>query len=486
MKRILLYSFSLFLIQNLNAQTQIGSNITGGVAGARFGHTVSLNSAGTKVAVGAPFKSTPNTINGFAQVYNDVSNSWVQNGATINGESAQDNFGRLALSGDGNTLVVGGSTNDGNGTDSGHVRVFTWNGSAWVQKGVDINGEAAGDNFGVNVSLSNDGTILAVGSHLSDSNGVDSGQVRVFSWNGTSWLQRGVNLNGEAAGDEFGANLRISLDGTKLIVGGRKNDGNGTDSGHVRVFNWNGTAWVQLGLDIEGSSAGDLFGNSVAISNSGTRIVVGAPSADAPNSNSGHVKIFNYNGSVWEQLGSDISESQADANFGNSVSINGSGDAVFIGGPGFDSVSSYNVGVARYFKWNGAAWQQIGTNIMGSIADQLGYSVSLSNDGNIAAVGIPFESNGGNVKVYNFTALLSSTDFQLNDNFSVYPNPTKNQFQLSTEISIDKVEVLNLQGQVIKTFESQDSYNVNDLSAGIYLVMIHSEEGKGIKKIIKN
>ena len=46
--------------------------------------------------------------------------------------------------------------------------------------------------------------------------------------------------------------------------------------------------------------------------------------------------------------------------------------------------------------------------------------------------------------------------------------------------------MLNLQGQVIKTFESQESYNINELSAGIYLVMIHSEEGNGIKKIIKN
>ena len=483
MKRILLCSIGLFLFQNLEAQTQIGSNIAA-INNFVLGFTLSLNSDGSKIAVGAPY-TTSNASGGFGRVFENVSNSWAQLGATINAEANSDNFGRVSISGNGNRLAIGGSTNDGGGANSGHVRVFNWDGTNWIQMGADIDGLSPGDNFGVNVSLSNDGAILAVGSHLSDSNGVDSGQVRVFSWNGTSWLQRGVNLNGEAAGDEFGANLKISLDGSKLIVGARKNDGNGTDSGHVRVFNWNGTAWVQVGLDIEGSNAGDLFGNSVAISNSGTRIVVGAPSADAPNSNSGHVKIFNYNGSTWEQLGSDISESQADANFGNSVSINGSGDAVFIGGPGFDSVSNNNVGVARYFKWNGAVWQQIGTNILGSIADQLGYSVSLSNDGNIAAVGIPFESNGGNVKVYNFTSLLTSANFQLNESFSIHPNPVTNQFYINSDFEIDSVEVVNLQGQVVKRFESQDSYNINDLSAGIYMVMIQNQEGKGIKKIIK-
>ena len=54
---------------------------------------------------------------------------------------------------DANTVAVGAYKNDGNGNDAGHVRVFEWNGSAWIQKGLDIDGEAAQDNSGESVSM---------------------------------------------------------------------------------------------------------------------------------------------------------------------------------------------------------------------------------------------------------------------------------------------------------------------------------------------
>ena len=53
---------------------------------------------------------------------------------------------------------------DGNGSDSGHVRIYDFNGSAWVQVGADINGESAGDNSGIRGSLSSDGSIVALGA----------------------------------------------------------------------------------------------------------------------------------------------------------------------------------------------------------------------------------------------------------------------------------------------------------------------------------
>ena len=273
-------------------------------------------------------------------------------------------------------------------------------------------------------------------------------------------------------------------------LGGRKNDGSGVDAGHVRVFAWNGSSWVQTGADINGEAAGDFFGSAVSISNNGLRVAVGAPLADGTSlTNCGHVRIYNFNGTSWVLLGADIDGIQNSSGFGSSVSMNGAGDAIVSGAPTYDtSASNTDRGQARYFRWNGTVWTQVGSSISGNgqNGEQLGYSVAMSNDGNTVSVGVPFNPARGYVRVYDFTSALSSSDFQLNNKFSVYPNPISNQFQLNTDISIDKVEVLNLQGQVIKTFESQESYNINDLSAGIYLVMIHSEEGKGIKKIIKN
>ena len=73
--------------------------------------------------------------------------------------------------------------NDGNGEDSGHVRVYQMDeaSSGWQQLGEDIDGEAARDTSGMSVSLSADGRTVAIGSDWNDDNGEKSGHVRVFN-----------------------------------------------------------------------------------------------------------------------------------------------------------------------------------------------------------------------------------------------------------------------------------------------------------------
>ena len=108
------------------------------------------------------------------------------------------------------------------------------------QLGNDIDSEAAGDYSGTSVSISSDGTRVAIGAILNDSsNGSNSGHVRVYDWNsGTSlWTQVGQDIDGEAADDQFGHSVSISSDGTRVAIGAILNDGsNGSNSGHVRVF----------------------------------------------------------------------------------------------------------------------------------------------------------------------------------------------------------------------------------------------------------
>ncbi|MBN31581.1 MAG: hypothetical protein CL845_06250, partial [Crocinitomicaceae bacterium] len=89
------------------------------------------------------------------------------------------------LSSDGSTVAIGAPYNDGNGGNSGHVRIYSWNSdtSSWYQQGGDIDGEAVGDQSGWNVSLSSDGTTVAIGAPYNDGNGTNSGHVRIYSWN---------------------------------------------------------------------------------------------------------------------------------------------------------------------------------------------------------------------------------------------------------------------------------------------------------------
>ena len=78
----------------------------------------------------------------------------------------------VSLSSDGTTVAIGAHGNDGNGTYSGHVRIYAWNSatSAWEQQGADIDGEAVDDYSGDSVSLSSDGTTVAIGA-MNDGNG---------------------------------------------------------------------------------------------------------------------------------------------------------------------------------------------------------------------------------------------------------------------------------------------------------------------------
>ena len=104
------------------------------------------------------------------------------------------------------------------------------------QIGSDIDGEAAGDYSGFSVSLSSDGTAVAIGAHLNDGNGADSGHVRVYEWNENAWQQKGADINGEAEGDRSGRSVSLSSDGTRVAVGADINSETGVDAGHVRVY----------------------------------------------------------------------------------------------------------------------------------------------------------------------------------------------------------------------------------------------------------
>jgi len=217
-------------------------------------------------------------------------------GPDVDGEAAGDTFGHsVSLSADGSRLAVGGFENDGSGTDAGHVRVFDWDTgtSAWVQVGADIDGEAAGDGFGVSVSLSADGSRLAVGGYRRDGNGTDAGHVRVLDWNAGSstWVQLGADIDGEAAGDEFGVSASLSADGSRLAAGGWYKNAR---RGHVRIFELDpgSSTWVQLGADIDGEAAGDEFGVSASLSADGSRLAAGGSLNDGNGTDAGHARVF--------------------------------------------------------------------------------------------------------------------------------------------------------------------------------------------------
>ena len=108
--------------------------------------------------------------------------------------------------------------------------------SYYSQIGQDIDGEANDDNSGWSVSINSDGTIVAIGAIYNDGNGSNSGHVRVYQYNGSQWVQIGQDIDGEDTRDYSGWSVSLNSDGTIVAIGARDNDGNGTNSGHVRVY----------------------------------------------------------------------------------------------------------------------------------------------------------------------------------------------------------------------------------------------------------
>ena len=258
-----------------------------------------------------------------------------QLGNDINGESGKgENFGgSISLDMHGDRVAVGDPKNDGTGTDAGHVQVYEYSSGSWTQVGSDIDGKRGGDHTGVSVSMDLDGDRVAIGS---PDNG--EGFVRVYEYSGGSWSQLGADIDGEAAGDLFGISVSLDSDGDRVAIGAEENDGGGSNAGHARVYEYSSGSWSQLGADIDGESAGDLFGGSVSIDSDGSHVAIGAEENDGAGSNAGYVRVLEYNGTRWREVGYDIDGDGVGDLFGSAVSIDSDGDGVAIGGPGEDAI----------------------------------------------------------------------------------------------------------------------------------------------------
>ena len=398
---------------------------------------------------------------------------WTQMGIDIDGEAGEDNSGwSVSLSSDGNIVAIGAYYNDGNGSDSGHVRVYQYTNDSWVQMGTDIDGEAANDWSGYSVSLSSDGTIVAIGARYNDGNGNASGHVRVYQYTNGSWSKMGDDIDGEAAEDWSGASVSLSSDGTIVAIGARLNDANGNASGHVRVYQYDGSAWVQMGTDIDGEATDDWSGNSVSLSDNGTIVAIGARLNDANGSNSGHVRVYEYTNDSWVQMGNDIDGEAASDYSGWSVSLSSDGTIVAIGAI-YNSDNGTNSGHVRVYQYTNGSWNQLGTDIDGEAPyNYSGYSVSLSSDGSIVAIGaLGNNDNGyfsGHVRVFDLSNgySLANLKYAGFDATSVQTDGYTISDLQSAGYTDEQITAAGYSASLLKTY----GYNASQLNNGDYTV----------------
>jgi len=446
LKQITTIAIMLILSISVNAQwSQLGQDIDGEAADDFSGCSISISSDGSVVAIGASGNDGIGTNSGHVRIYENISGTWTQIGTDIDGETVNDDSGwSVSLSADGSVVAIGAQHNNGNGVDAGHVRIYKNLSGIWTQIGSDIDGEVERDHSGCSVSLNSDGSVIAIGAYkndLYDTLNTERGHVRIYRDSSGIWVQVGVDINGEAAWDESGKSVSLSADGSIVAIGAHHNDGNGFNAGHVRIYkNISGT-WTQIGNDIDGEAAGDRFGYYVSLSADGTVVAIGAPWNDGNGSDAGHVRIYKNISGTWTQIGNDIDGEVADDLSGGSVSLNTNGSIVAIGASGSDSNGSES-GHVRIYENIAGTWIQIGVNINGEASyDGSGYSVSISADSLVVAIGAKGnDGNGisaGHVRIY-YNCSSYDTIFPIVCDTTYYSSPS-GKLWISTGTYIDTI-----------------------------------------------
>ena len=390
---------------------QMGQTIPGAEAGDKLGRSVALSGDGTIMAVGSIENDAIGSNSGEVRVYqyNEPEDLWEQMGDDINGEASGDKSGwSVSLSDNGTILAIGASYNDGSATDGGHVRVYEYSGGNWVQKGTDIDGTTTNGRSGFSVSLSSDGLILAVGNPKELS---EKGCVKYYIFENNDWNFKKF-IGGAYTGDQFGFSVALINDGSKFVSGGPFNDqGAGTSAGVVRVHSYNSetNTLPRLGQAIKGEGVEDKYGFSTAISGDGSIIVFGATGYDSTNmTNNGLVRAYQYTSetNTWVQMGDDLEGETSNDQFGYSVSISDNGTIIAVGAIYNDGGGS-NSGHVRVYEFLDGNWGQVGDDIDGNFAgDRFGRSVALSKNGSILAVGATYNDDNGYLSGHVRTFIL--------------------------------------------------------------------------------
>jgi len=511
--------------------TQQGSKLLGsGAMGITHqGRAVAISADGNTAIVGG-FGDSSNLISnlGAAWIFTRNGSTWTQQGSKLvgTGFSGAANQGiAVSISADGNTAIVGGCADSSN---KGAAWIYTRSGSTWTQQGTKLVGTGAIGlaSQGYSVAMSADGNTAIIGGETDSSY---RGATWIFTRSGSTWTQQGTKLVGTGAIGTAGQgySVAISADGNTAIVGG---DGDSSSRGAAWIFTRSGSTWAQQGTKLVGTGTiGPANqGFSVSISANGNSAIVGGW---ADSTNIGASWVYTRSSSTWTQQGSKLVGTGyiGQARQGTSVAMSADGNTAIVGG----LYDNSNLGAAWVFVSSSltpvelisfnALKQNKSVMLEWQTASELNndyFDIERSLDNRQWSSIGKLKGNGTTNTLinYQFTdalALLNKTknlyyrlrqiDYDGKSNLSdvrvlnineseneiyVYPNPSIDFINLdltNSDTKISSIKILNVQGQIIseqKILNQINQISTSNLSEGIYLLQMISDNGVLIKKII--
>lgn len=383
--------------QTIQASTNIYAT---GVARPRAGAKVAISADGNIIAISEPhyqyMEGNEVLTHGRVRIFEFDDNEWVQIGDDIFGyndpfiETPTFAWGGLDLSADGSIVAIGGIQRPDQFTSGinfgGQARVFKNINGQWTQQGATFLGTTQSQYLGQQLSLSGDGSILAVASpSKNNGDGQGAGFVEVFEFSeeDSEWNSIG-EFEGEYYGnlwgfihyaDNYGGGLSLSYDGNTLAIGGRGSYTSGDSSGgKVDVFNRTGTTWSQIGNSIIGNE-GQRYGSSVSLSKDGTILALGAAHSTTGND---QVRVYKNISNEWQLIDNPILG--GNGGFGYDVALSSDGSGLIIGHDRALSNGHYAGGQALYYKNCNLAQIEVSSTSPSEAVACQGNPITLSAD----------------------------------------------------------------------------------------------------------
>lgn len=379
---------------------EVKLTITGGLAGDNLGSGAALAADASFAVLGAMGEDDGAVTNtGAAYLYTRSGTTWMQGQRLRSADgdrTINENFGQsVAVSADGMTIAIGSEFEDeGTSDNRGAVWIFVPMGGTWtLQAKLRASDKADGDHFGRSLALSADGNTLLVGAPDQDEVGtLNNGAAYVFNRmpGGTTWMETKKLLASDIAGAEaFGHAVALSGDGATALIGANAEDDSGlTDNGAAYVFALSGGMWMQQAkLLASNKAAANNFGTAVALSSSGNTALVGAENqSEGALTKNGAGYLFVRSGTAWTELAI-LRATDAASNdlLGASAALSSDGELALLGSRG-KAPSSRGAGYVFVRAGNSYVQQAKLTASDAVNSDNLGKAAALSADGTRALV----------------------------------------------------------------------------------------------------
>jgi hypothetical protein len=334
--------------------------------------------------------------------------------ATLLGDTFSRNFGlAVALSGDGNTLVVGDPLDtEGN---KGAVYIFRRNDKCKWAKVNKLGGSSRYSvqngqfGYGFSVAINETGNVLAVGDLLNNENqnGVTGvGAVWTYQLDGNcKWKQTGKLFGDQRYSVLFGFALSLSNDGKRLVVGDINDIENGITNGAGRgsayvYYLQDDCKWKRQSKLLPSATFGNQFGDVVNFSGNGTTLVVGDPNDSENGTDVGAVSIYTLNcESKWKLQTKILGSTRYSGSFGFQAVLSQDGTVLFIGDPNNSEVGLINGGgrgAVWKYKLIDCKWKRQDTILGDSrFSANYGVGIDISRDGTIAIIGDEANTEAG-------------------------------------------------------------------------------------------